>query len=68
MMQPPKSWLSAVLRLIIVPTSCTATVLIILTIPVSVSTDTSAICTPPTPAELRPPGFFGSFAPISEMV
>jgi hypothetical protein len=33
-----------------------------------VSTDTSAICTPPTPAELRPPGFLGSLVPVSEIV
>src|SRR5439155_26880043 len=68
MMQPPKIWLSAVLRLIRVPMSCTATDLIILTIPVSVATDTSAIWTPPTPADMRPPGFLGSLTPISEIV
>src|SRR5260370_27649161 len=36
--------------------------------PVSVSTETSAIWTPPTPADISPPGFFGSLMPISEMV
>src|SRR5258708_24438465 len=68
MMHPPKIWLSAVLRLISVPISCTATDFTILTIPVSVSTETSAIWTPPTPADMRPPGFFGSLTPISDMV
>ena len=48
--------------------SCTATDLIILTIPVSVSTDTSAIWTPPTPADIQAPGFVGSFSPFSEIV
>ena len=38
------------------PISCTATNLFILTMPVSVSTETSAICTPPTPLEFRPIG------------
>src|SRR6266446_5380510 len=36
--------------------------------PVSVSTETSAICTPPTPPDISPPGFLGSLTPISEMV
>ena len=38
------------------PQSCTATILLMLTTPVSMSTETSAICTPPTPLEFRSPG------------
>ena len=42
------------------PQSCTATIFSTFTIPVSVSTSTSAICTPPTPLLVRSGGFVRS--------
>src|SRR2546426_781877 len=51
----PKTWLSQVFMSMIRPQSCTATKLFILTTPVSMSTKTSAICTPPTPAVVSVP-------------
>src|ERR1700690_956225 len=48
--------------------SCTATTRFILTMPVSISTETSAICTPPTPDEFKPPGLRWLFSPISEIL
>jgi hypothetical protein len=56
------------LGLTISPQSCTATNLFILTMPVSVSTETSAICMPPTPLDINPPGLRGLFSPISEIL
>src|SRR5215472_17226727 len=49
MMTPPATCDSAHSLLMIRPQSCTATILVQRTTPVSVSTLTSAICTPPTP-------------------
>ncbi len=57
MMSAPNIWLSAVRRSITRPQSCTATILLTLTMPVSVSTLTSAICTPPTPLFVRSGGW-----------
>ena len=56
MISAPKTWLSVSLRLTIRPQSCTATILFTRTMPVSMSTETSAICTPPTPLLIRSPG------------
>src|SRR5215831_7458437 len=49
MMIPPLIWLMLPRRLTTRPQSCTQTIRLTLTNPVSVSTSTSAICTPPTP-------------------
>src|SRR3989454_72052 len=59
MMTAPWHWLSAVFTSRTRPQSWTATYLLIFTMPVSVSTETSAICTPPTPLDprLHGPGF-----------
>src|SRR5262249_43743762 len=51
----PKTWLSHVFKSMIRPQSCTATKLFILTTPVSTSTETSAICAPPTPPVVSVP-------------
>src|SRR5262249_13658658 len=48
MMTPPATWLSQPCLLTSRPQSCTATILVQRTTPVSVSTSTSATCTPPT--------------------
>ena len=47
------------------PQSWTATILLILTMPVSTSTETSAICTPPTPLLVSVPG--PGFLPLTVM-
>src|SRR5215472_346039 len=56
MIIPPLTWLMLASRLTTRPQSCTQTILLTLTNPVSVSTSTSAICTPPTP-RLESPSF-----------
>ena len=56
MMSAPFTWLSAVFTSTTRPQSCTATILFTRTMPVSVSTETSAICTPPTPLLVRSGG------------
>ncbi len=53
MMSAPCTCDSAVFKFTTNPQSCTATILLTRTMPVSVSTLTSAICTPPTPALVR---------------
>src|ERR1017187_8033008 len=54
MMMPPLIWLSAVSLLTNNPASCTQTIFLTLTNPVSVSTSTSANCTPAAPWEESP--------------
>src|SRR6516225_1220248 len=54
MMTPPATCDSQHSLLMTMPQSCTATTLVQRTTPVSVSTRTSAICTPPTPFPDRP--------------
>src|SRR5258708_7106601 len=53
---PPRTWLMLASRLTTRPQSCTQRIRLTLTNPVSVSTSTSAICTPPTP-RLESPSF-----------
>src|SRR4051812_32328860 len=54
MMMPPLTWLSQVSLLTISPPSCTQVIFFTLVKPVSVSTSTSANCTPPAPLEDKP--------------
>src|SRR6266481_8948285 len=54
MMIPPLTWLSQVSLLMISPPSCTQVIFLTFTKPVSVSTSTSANCTPPAPLEESP--------------
>src|SRR3954447_12253230 len=54
MMTPPATCDSQPCLLMIRPQSCTATIFVQRTTPVSVSTSTSATCTPPTPLFDRP--------------
>src|SRR5262245_40354857 len=59
MMTPPATCDSQASLLMIRPQSCTATIFVHLTTPVSVSTQTSATCTPPTwTLERLTPSFF----------
>src|ERR1017187_6592989 len=54
MMMPPLTWLSVVVWLTINPQSCTQRIFLTVTRPVSVSTATSANCTPPAPCDDKP--------------
>src|ERR1044071_5824114 len=54
MITPPLTWLSVVNWLMMSPQSCTAVTRLTVTRPVSVSTATSANCTPPAPLDDKP--------------